>query len=445
MSTAISTRLRAEQVGSRPEYEPRELGCDTFRSEIHQFQTNPPRQAGWSTVFVIAGAGVVSAFQVGKAPMVLGAVQLDLGLNLVVVSWLISAFAIIGAIVGAPVGLVVDRIGTKRVIVGGLVLQALGAGFGGVAPGVMLLMVSRVVEGLGFMAVLVAGPAMIFATVTPRIQDRAIAVWAMVMPVGMTVVMLAAPLLTLLDWRGFWLLNAVILFAYAVSFVFAIPAPKAAAADGQRIGTQLQETLAAPGPWALATVFAAFSAAFFVVFGFLPSLLTEQFGLGQELASMISAIAIAASGVGNLAAGFMLASGRKSQHVLAAGFFSMALFGFGVLAGDVAWITITLFAILFAFMAGLVPVVIMDSVPRLAPRPELVGATLGFAMQGNNVGMLVGPAGGGALAASLGWTSVAAAMALVSVGAVLLAYVAFTPKDTSQRQPAEEGTSHDQS
>src|SRR5690606_27687335 len=125
----------------------------TTMPAMQHSQSRPPREAGWTTVFIIAGAGVVSAFQVGKAPMALGAIQLDLGLSLVVVSWLISAFAIIGAIVGAPVGLAADRIGTKRMVVSGLALQALGAGLGGVSPGVELLMVSRVVEGLGFMAV----------------------------------------------------------------------------------------------------------------------------------------------------------------------------------------------------------------------------------------------------------------------------------------------------
>lgn len=407
-------------------------------SATHQSDANPPREAGWSAVFIIAGAGVVSAFQVGKASMALGAVQLDLGLSLPVVSWLLSAFAIIGAIVGAPVGLAADRIGTKRMVVGGLALQALGAGLGGVSPGVELLMVSRVVEGLGFMAVLVAGPAMIFSTVAQRIQDRAIAVWATVMPVGMTTVMLAAPLLTLLGWRGFWLLNAAVLFAYAAFLVFAISAPPAATTEGQRIGAQLRQAIAAPGPWALATIFAAFSAAFFVVFGFMPSLLTGRFGLGQELASTVSGIAVAASGIGNLAAGFLLASGRKPLHVLAAGFLGVTLFGFGVLAADLSWIAIALFAVLFAFMAGLIPVVLIDSVPGFAPRLELVGATMGLAMQGNNVGMLVGPAAGGALAASLGWTSVAVAMALVSVAAVLLARATFADRVGIGRQPARE-------
>ena len=403
-------------------------------SATQRLQTLPPQKAGWSTVLTIAGAGVVSAFQVGKAPMALNAVQLDLGLSLVIVSWLISAFAIIGAIVGAPVGLAADRMGSKRMAVGGLALQALGAGIGSVSPGVGLLMVSRVVEGLGFLAVVVAGPVMIFASVAPAMKDRAIAVWATVMPVGMTMVMLASPLLTLLEWRGFWLLNAAILLAYAMLFGFAISTPNAASSADHRIVSQLRQTLAAPGPRLLALLFAAFSAAFFVVFGFLPSLLTERFDIDQNLANTVSAIAIAASGVGNLAAGFLLSSGHKPLHVLAAGFSFMALFGFGLLAADLSWIVTAMLAVLFAFMSGLIPVVIMDSVPRFAPRRELVGATMGLAMQGNNFGMLVGPAAGSALAASLGWTSVAVAIGLGSLAAVVMAGAAFTRRAASEHR-----------
>lgn len=390
-------------------------------SATHELQGDRPGEAGWGTVLIISGAGVAAAFQVGKAPMALSAVQADLGLSLGVVAWLISAFAIVGATVGAPVGLAVDRIGAKRMVVGGLLLQAVGSGIGSLAGDMVVLMLSRVLEGLGFVSVLVAGPAMIFANVARDIRDRAISVWATVMPVGMTTVMLASPLFTLLEWRGFWTLNAVILLGYCLFFATAIPANKASVND-QRIKEQLTSVVAAPGPWGLAALFAAFSAAFFVVFGFLPTLLTERFGLSQNLASTVAAIAVAASGLGNLASGFLLASGRRPDHVVVAGFLAMMLLGFGVLGIEPAWPLVAGFAVLFAFMSGLIPVVLMGSVPRLAPRPDLVGATMGLAIQGNNVGMLIGPAAGGALAASLGWGSLAIIQAIVLLAAIALAW-----------------------
>lgn len=382
--------------------------------------------AGWGRVMIIAGAGVVSAFQVGKAPMALSAVQTDFGLSLVIASWIISAFAIVGTVAGAPVGLAVDRIGAKRMVVGGLMLQAIGAGLGSASTGMQLLMMSRVIEGLGFLTVFVSAPAMIFATVSPRIQDRAIAVWAAVMPVGMTVVMLCGPLLTVLEWRGFWLMNAACLFVYAVFVALAAPTKKVAAVVDESIGAQLKQTIAAPGPRAIAALFAAFSGIFFVVFGFLPSLLINRFGLSQDLANLIAAVAIAASGIGNLAAGLLLSSGRTPLGVLTAGFVAMAILGLGVLAVDLPWMMVAISAVSLAFMAGLVPVVLMDSVPRFAPRPELIGATLGLAMQGNNAGMLVGPAVGGMLATSYGWPSVAAIIVVISTAAVLFARASFS-------------------
>ncbi|MDZ5697072.1 MFS transporter [Chelativorans sp. M5D2P16] len=375
-------------------------------------------------VLIIAGAGAVSAFQVGKAPMALNAIQSDLGLSLAVVSWLISAFAIVGAGFGAPIGLAVDRIGAKRMVVGGLLLQALGSGLGGVAGGAGPLILSRVVEGLGFVSVLVAAPTIIFATVSPGLRDRAIAVWATVMPVGMTVVMLSAPLFTYLEWRGFWMLNAAILLGYGLFFAASTPARTATGHD-QNIKEQLARVAVAPGPWILALLFAAFSAAFFAIFGFLPTLLTERFGLSQNLASMVAAVSVAASGFGNLVAGHLLSAGRRPLHVLIAGFLAMMLFGFGVLAVDLAWPFVASFAVLLSFMAGLVPVVLMGCLPKLAPRPDLIGATMGFAIQGNNVGMLAGPVTAGALAASYGWGSVAIAVAAVLIAAIALAWRAL--------------------
>lgn len=119
---------------------------------------------------------------------------------------------------------------------------------------------------------------------------------------------------------------------------------------------QLARVAVAPGPWVLAALFAAFSAAFFAIFGFLPTLLTDQFGLSQNLASAVAAICVAASGLGNLVAGVFLSAGRRPVHVLTAGFVAMIVFGFGVLAIGLAWPVIAGLAVLFSFMAGLVPV-----------------------------------------------------------------------------------------
>ncbi|MGY0560445.1 MULTISPECIES: MFS transporter [unclassified Luteimonas] len=376
-------------------------------------------------MLLIAGAGVVSAFQVGKAPMALSAVQLDLGLSLAVASWLISAFAIVGAVFGAPLGLAASRLGIKRMIIGGLIIQAIGSTLGGYSHGIQLLMLSRVIEGLGFMAVQVAAPTLIFMIVAADIRKRAIAVWSTFMPVGMTVVMLSSPLLGVLQWRGFWLLNAAILAAYAVIFALTISCPQTDSSPQQSITQQLKQTLSARGPWVLAILFGAFGMFFFIVFGFLPSLLMERYGLSHNVAGVISGIAVAASAAGNILAGFLLAAGRRPSRILGVAFISLALLGFGVLAANLPWLVMAGLAIVFALLSGLIPVVITDSAPDFAPTPALVGATLGLAMQGHNVGMLAGPPIAGLLATGAGWATVAVGMAVVAGVMVVLARQSF--------------------
>ncbi|CAD7047666.1 MFS transporter [Pseudorhizobium halotolerans] len=391
-------------------------------SVAHHLENARTGRVGWLVVFAVAGTGVVSALQVGKAPIALSLIQSDLEANLVVASWVISAFSIVGATCGAPIGLAVDRLGAKRMVVGGLLLQALASGLGATAGGAGDLILWRVLEGFGFISVFVAAPTLIFAIPSPKLREWAIAIWATVMPVGMALAMLCAPLLSYLEWRGFWMLNAVLLLGYGLVSVASIPATTVGMKD-RSVKEQLAQVAVAPGPWVLAALFAAFSTAFFAIFGFLPTLLQEQAGLSQNLAGVVSAISIAAGGIGNLASGFLLARWKRPTRVLTGGFLAMMGFSYGILAAGLAWQFVVSFSVLFSFMAGLVPVVLMTCLPRLAPRPELVGGTMGLAMQGNNVGMLVGPAMAGALAPSFGWGSVALAVAALLAAAIAVGQV----------------------
>lgn len=379
-----------------------------------------PDHSRWPAILLIVGAGIVSAFQVGKAPMALTAVQADLGLSLATVSWLISAFAIVGALVGAPVGVAVDYLGARRMALAGLLLQAAGSGVGAWATGAPLLLATRVVEGVGFLAVTVAAPTLIMAVTRPRDHDRAVALWAMFMPVGMTLILLASPLLTALAWRGFWLLNAAVLIGYAGLLAWRVRPDSRSATAQRHIVDDMRQTLAARGPWLLAGLFAAFSSAFFAVFGFLPSFLTERLAITAETASTLTAVAVAASGIGNLACGLLLARGLRPTHLLSVSFAVMALCGVAIFADGVADGIAYALCILFSFISGLIPVVLIQGASRHAPRPDLVGATIGFAMQGNNIGLVVGPAVAGAVAARAGWPIVALFITVIATVAGLL-------------------------
>jgi len=365
---------------------------------------------GRGTTGLIVGAGIVSAFQVGKAPLALDAVRADLELSLAVAGWLLSAFAIVGAVAGMAIGLAAGRAGMRRLAVGG----------GGGAGGAPLLLASRAVEGLGFLAVIVAAPALL-AAITPAPRAGPVfALWSTFMPVGMTIILVAAPLLPVLGWRGLWLANAALLAGYALVVALrtkglSLPPP------AEHIGEDARDTLSRRGPWLLAGLFTVFCTAFFAAFGFLPTILGERLAVSPPAASLLTALAILASAGGNLFCGRLIARGWSGRGLLVIGFAAMAVCGIGIFTPSMPAAGAYVSCLMFSAISGLIPVVLFDAAPHHAPRPDRAAASMGLLMQGNNLGLLVGPAAAGLLAGSLGWPSLAALVAVVALAGIALA------------------------
>ncbi|HBN54685.1 MAG TPA: hypothetical protein DD456_11860, partial [Stenotrophomonas sp.] len=59
-----------------------------------------------AALVLVIGAGIVSAFQVGKVPVALQSLRADLGVDLGAVSWVLSAFALVGALASLLIGAV---------------------------------------------------------------------------------------------------------------------------------------------------------------------------------------------------------------------------------------------------------------------------------------------------------------------------------------------------
>ncbi|WP_421876425.1 CynX/NimT family MFS transporter [Pacificispira sp.] len=383
----------------------------------------PATASKWTPVLITVGAGIVSALQVGKATVALGDIRADLMLDIATASWILSAFALVGAVGGAAIGMAVDRIGDRRMAVAGLVLQSVGAALGGVAPTETSLIAARILEGLGFLAVVVAAPAIVARLAPTGQMNRAMALWATFMPVGLALIMGAGPVLAAITWRDMWLGNAVLLAVYAIVVAIRIPEAARAAPRGGSLVADIAFALRAGPPALLAALFAVYCALFFTVFGFLPTLLLDRLALGPELAGPVSGLAVAAGIVGNLGCGSLLKSGIRPVRILTVGFAVMAVTGVLFFWLPLPAVPALGLCILFALVGGVVPVVVFDAAPRFAPaRPGgavLIGATLGLIMQGNNIGLLAGPSMAGASAAAFGWDSVAFAVIGLSAAAAL--------------------------
>ncbi|MCF8063084.1 MAG: MFS transporter [Deltaproteobacteria bacterium] len=358
--------------------------------------TSPAGRTPWAAVLILIGAGVAASFQVGKAPPVLTAMREEFGMSLFLAGWILGTFNVIGLALGSFSGAVADALGHRRLLILGLFTQAAASLAGGLSQHIRLLFFSRVLEGLGFLVVAVCGPALIVRLARARDLRLALSGWSCYVPTGMSAIMLIAPLITgPFGWRGLWIFNALILGGYALLVRAFIPrAPRRGDPMGgilSRIFRDLLRTSTSLGPILLALTFSTYTLQWLAVMGFLPTLLVEQYGLGTGLASILTAVVVAANVPGNLAGGWLMGKGAGRRSLIATASLLMGLSSLVIYAeGFPFWLRYA-GCLFFAGIGGLLPAAVISGAPVHAPTPNLVATTNGLLMQGSQLGQVAGP------------------------------------------------------
>lgn len=381
-----------------------------------------PERTSWLAVLGAVGAGVAAAFQVGKAPIALPFIRGEMGLDLSHAAWILSIFALMGAVAGAGMGTLVTRVGSRRLLPIGLGILAAGSLAGGLAPGFGGLLAARVVEGIGYMLVVISAPALITLLTTPAQRQMAFGLWGAFMPFGMAVSMSAAPALPLVGWRGLWLGMAALLILYALLVHFRMPRPTRPPRQDSHILHDVADTLRAPGPLLLAATFIPYSAAYAALTGFLPTLLIERMGVSPGTAGLMAALVAGVNIIGNVASGPALRLGLPRRKVMAAAFAVMMVGCLGIFQPWVPPAAAYGLCLMVSACSGLLPGCILGSASVYAPRLTLVPVTLGLYMQGSNWGQLLGPVVVGAAVSSQGWSAaslVLGAATLCGIGMAL--------------------------
>ena len=375
----------------------------------------------WSAVLAIVGAGVVAALQVGKVIIAAPLLRKDMGLDLASIGALAAVFSILGLVGGIAAGGVINRYGARRMLLAGLAATAVGSVMGAMATAYGVLLASRVVEGLGFLMITVAGPAALQRMVSASTRDFAFALWSCYMPAGMAIAMLASQAFS--GWQAYWwCAGAAVLVAMACVAALAPANPGGASLSWRGLRQDTADTMGAPGPRLLALSFTLYSLMFFALFTFLPVLLTEQLGLPLATAGLYSAIASAANVVGNLGAGVLLARGWRRSTLIACASLTMGAVALLIFRSVLPAMPTFLLCVLFSAVGGLIPATLLGTAPLLAPRPALTPASVGLVMQGSGLGQVIGPLAVGGAIDRYGWSVASLIVAAAGLGGVFLAW-----------------------
>ena len=217
--------------------------------------------------------------QVGKVPPALPMLQAELDLSRVIAGLIASSFYGIGAVLGVVGGLLVDRLGIRRMVVVGGAAMALAGLAGGFAESGAPLLAARIVEGFGFVTLTVVGPKMLVTATDAGVRRFLLGVWGTYMPVGIALsLVIATALLEPIGWRGLWFLNSGLILVFVLVFLWgAAPGRWQAPAvrGGSFDGAGVRATLARPGPWLFGASFAIFAVEWQALMAWLPTFLIE--------------------------------------------------------------------------------------------------------------------------------------------------------------------------
>ncbi len=358
----------------------------------------------WGAVAALFAAGVVVALQIGKAAIAVPVLQQELALSLVVASWVIGAYGVLGAVAGLPAGIVASLFSARRTLIAGLLASGLGSLAGAFVPDGSLLIVTRVIEGGGFLTAVLALPRLLRAVTAVKDRDTVLAVWGAYMPIGSVIMMVAGPHLMAAGWQTLWIVNGVIALVYAGVVAF-LPLPDETQPAGalQSVMPNIKAALGAPGPILLALAFGIYTFQYAAMANLLPTLLVDRLGLSIAAAGTISAITVAANAVGNVFAGALLRFGAPFWAVAAFAYCFVGVAGFGVFSESLPVTLIAVLASASLAVTGLIPASIFAAAPRFAPTSALLAIVLGLLNQTSNLGNLFGPAAMATVVQHYGW------------------------------------------
>ncbi|MDH3240784.1 MAG: MFS transporter [Alphaproteobacteria bacterium] len=399
----------------------------------------PSAPTNWAVVIAAFGAGVVGAAHVGKVPAALPAIRAEFVLDLVTAGWVVSIFSATALLFAMAAGLLSDRVGHRRIAVGGLLLLAAGSAAGALAASGTMMLATRLVEGLGYIIAVVAAPSIIAQAAAPKDRRLAVGLWGAFMPTGMGAMLVAAPFLqSTIGWRGSWAVTAALTVIWAAVMAYAFHGwhRVRATAAPERPWRNLLITVRARGPWLLSLCFAFYALPWIALMVWLPTFIVEQRGLPVRYAALLTVAAVTINLPGNILGGW-LSHKSVPRGILVAAAGTMI-----VVAGPLIYLDLlpdgARFAacLVYSFVCGVVPAALLGAAPWFAPGPGQIATTNGLIVQGSHLGLLSGPPLVAALVGLTGgWQG--GALLFAACGAGVLVFAALIHREEGRLATAQ--------
>ncbi len=391
-------------------------------------------KSDWRAIFSVFFVGVAGAIQVGRVALFSSFIHRDLHLDLSAIGWLVSLITLASATLGLIAGYWVMRAGLRISLVIGAFAMGACAVAAALVPTMPMLIGARIVEGLGYLVVVVAAPTLIAREAAQKDAPFALALWGTFFTLGLSIAAFAGgALLEPVGWRGWFFASAGLVIVAALAALFSVPEDQAQNTDRANAWQTVIEMPKAS--WLLGAAFLGLTLLALSILSLLPTFLVQEHGFAPGAAGSITGSVALASILGSLCYGAFAT--RISDKIIAASA-AIVLIGSAFLAfADAAVpVKVVTFAAIAVLMSGILVAQTFAAVPGVARTPLLIGPTNGLVVQLGSVGALTGPPMIGALITSAGWSVVPFVVAGFTLSFVGLFVLALHSQNTSLAKDA---------
>jgi len=369
----------------------------------------PPKEqaehkTAWITVFILIGAGVIAATQIGKGIISLPTLQGEFGLAYGRLSLVVSMFALLGATVGSLAGIAVQRFTPRRCLIAGLFILGAANLLGSLVTLPSVLIALRITEGVGFFGVIISVPSMLNGVTAERDRSLVMSVWGAYLPFGVMCMALGNSVLLSGGWRNLWLYSGVALITYGLLVIPVSPAIAPPKRVSHAFGSFVS-VLKSGIIRRLTALFFLYSFLFFSLSAFLALFLADRMGTETTFAISLTGMVIGANVIGNVSAGLILRAGGQIRLNLMATFVAFAVAELLIFSGTLSPVSTAWVGIVVLGLGGLTPASIYAAAPSNAPAPEAIPIAIGLVQQASNLGQFAGPTALGWFIDQFGWSA----------------------------------------
>ena len=358
----------------------------------------------WVILIVVYVASIVAAFDQFKIPPLMPVLMERFRIDLTQAGLLMSSIALIGLVLALPTGILLQRLGSKAMIIFALGSMTLGAVMGALSASFIFLLISRVLEGIGIGLIGVAAPATIAMWFPPEKQGTPMGVWATWVPVGTIAAYNLAPILTpSWGWQAVWWIgagSALLMIVFSALFITPPPTSKRAV-TASPAAFHLREALLNRNIWLLALAFACFNLSLIAIGTYYPTFLNQVRGYSLAQAAFISSLTTMMVLFSAPAAGWLSDRIGSRRLVFSLPFLVVAvllIFPFRVTGWQIVAIMVAQ-----GIIVGAIPTAIFAAAAEVMRKPEWAGLGLAVVLIGQNLGQLLGPILFGQIVQSSGW------------------------------------------